>query len=212
MNDVPLSLKYKAEIGSGSEAPLALFVHGRAGNHDVMWTFKRCLPANVNIISPQAPLVDPIGGFSWWHIDLPKEERRVQIEDSLSKLLYFINEAINKYELAPSHIVAYGFSQGSGLLSLAMQREPELFDGVAILAGFVIKEKEPRPLNIPVIMLHGENDQILKLESANENFAYLQSLGTKAELFTDPVGHKVGTSGMKKLKEWSYQLLGQEPV
>ncbi len=51
----------------GQRHPVVLMVHGRAGNESVMWVFSKALEGiKPIVVSPQAPLVDPIGGYSWW--------------------------------------------------------------------------------------------------------------------------------------------------
>src|SRR5262245_26898267 len=63
-----LGIQFKYELGPDPGAPLFILVHGRAGNFDLMWTFRRCLPEGVHIFALQAPIPDPIGGYSWWDI------------------------------------------------------------------------------------------------------------------------------------------------
>ena len=201
-------LRHKRVIAADRTAPLALLVHGRAGNYDVMWTFRRTLPEGISIVAPQAPLPDPLGGYSWWDLEAPDKMRR-GAEEAAAQVQNFLEKYITYYNLAPRTLIAYGFSQGAGLLSVLLQRQPELFAGVALLAGFVIALDDP-PVSVslpPVFMAHGERDPAITLEKARHGAKVLEDKGYQVEFITDDVTHKVGTLGMRALKNWSANLL-----
>lgn len=199
-----LSLEYKAELAEDKTAPLVFFVHGRAGTKDVMWTFKRVVPEGCSIIAPEAPRPDPIGGFSWWDVLAYDDITEEMIDEGVAKLSAFIDESIAHFELKPSKIVALGFSQGSGALSLVTQRRPELFSGLGILAGFVIKDwlLHSGASLPPVFIAHGTQDKAVPLTRAEDGKKFLEELGASVTMVTDEVGHKVGSTGMKELKIW----------
>jgi len=173
------------------------------------------LPEGVTILAPQAFLSDPVGGFSWWDVSTyPRGEdalisTREAIGEARSRLLSFLDNAVSYYKLAPRKVIALGFSQGAGLLSSVVQREPSRFSGVGLLAGFVIKEGEPAAFGAlpPIFIGHGELDEVVPLALAHEGKSYLESRGHLTELHTDPVGHKLGSSGMRALKEWNLRVL-----
>jgi predicted esterase len=177
-------------------------VHGRAGNYDVMWTFRRCIPEGTTIIAPQAPLVDPIGGYSWWLVrpDWPKEEA----VDAAQHLLGFVDRAISHFAIRPRKIIALGFSQGGAILSLCIQSAPEKFGGLGMLASFAIKHPVIRPNleGMPIFIGHGSKDEVVPLEKAMRGGDYLRESGGQITLVTDDVGHKLGTGAMRELKDW----------
>jgi len=203
-------LEHKYLFSSDLEAPLYLLVHGRAGTFEVMWTFRRSLPQGVNILSPQAPLSDPLGGFSWW--DIEARPGLDQLKRVPSDCLFpFLDNAQRLYNLKPRHIVALGFSQGAGLLSMALQLEPSKFKALCILAGFVIELPEIKEKLIgqslpAVFMAHGSKDQAVPIERAYRGRDYLKSIGLSLEFVEDNVGHKVGSSGMRSLSSWLSHL------
>ncbi len=206
-----LGLAHKYQLNSESSAPLIFLVHGRAGNLDVMWTFKRCVPAHWNIVAPQAPLVDPIGGFSWWVVgdEIPKSETKANATTASEKLYAFMQNSIAHYKLSPKFVVGAGFSQGSGVLSCLIQNHPQVLRGVGILAGFTVKLSEV-PLQgaeLPAVFwAHGSKDETIPLERAKKGEEFLKALGLSVETIVDPVGHKVGTNGMKAFSAWLRKL------
>lgn len=167
-----------------------------------MWTFQRCVPAGVSIVAPEAPLPDPIGGFSWW---LAQEgPKREKIQGGAFELKKFIVEYLQEKNLQPRKIVAVGFSQGAVTLSLIMQEEPKMFDGVALLAGSVFKENSfQKTGDLPrVFIAHGTHDEIVPIQKAYDGRDWLLQHGFNVQFVEDPVGHKIGSLGMRGLKEF----------
>lgn len=202
-----LGLRFKYTLGATSDAPCVFMVHGRAGNHDVMWAFRRCIPEGATIIAPQAPLADPVGGFSWWLVrpDWPKEEG---VEAAL-KLLLFMRSVLVDLGLKPRKVVAVGFSQGGAVLSLCAQLKPDFFSGLGLLASFTIKHPsiEADLGGLPVFIGHGSKDETVPLDKAMRGGDFLRERGATLTLFTDDVGHKLGTGAMRGLKDWLSETL-----
>lgn len=195
-------LKHKYSLADSTDAPCILMVHGRAGNMDVMWAFKRCIPDGCTIIAPEAPLTDPIGGYSWWHLN--SEFKKEDAIDAANRLIVFIDEVFKYYSLIPKKLIAIGFSQGGAVLSLALQRVPQKFTGVGLLASFTIKHPEgfigvSKP---DVFIGHGTKDEVVPIEKANYGAEYLRQNGVNVTVSTDEVGHKLGTNSMRALKDW----------
>ena len=200
-----LGLVHSTRVTEGSSNPLIYLVHGRAGNVDVMSTFKRTIPDDFQIISVQAPYADPIGGFSWWQV---KEKLcREEVKSTLHVLCEFIESAEEYYDLKTTRRIALGFSQGAGLLSATIESSPKLFFGLGFLAGFLLKNK---PLqywqqlkNKPAIFkAHGIKDPTISIEKAREEEQFLREAGFNIEYVEDDVAHKIGTAAMRSLKNW----------
>ncbi len=198
-------LTHRLLLDSDPSAPLVVLVHGRAGNAEVMWAFRRAFPDGCSFIAPQAFLVDVVGGWSWWDIS---QSSRENITRAISKLDQFIVRAQEHYQLKPRCLIGVGFSQGAGLLSALMQRSVERFRAVALLAGFVLKEPEPALKSRPdVFVAHGESDPVVSLEQCREGVAFLRDAGFPVELHLDQVGHKVGSIAGRALKVWANRVI-----
>ncbi len=195
-------MEYRYRPGSSPEAPLVLFVHGRAGNKDVMWTFERCVPPDFQILAVQAPIPDPIGGFSWWLVDAEGslEEKAAVATDALRQ---GVNELFNSLNTRPRQIIGAGFSQGGATLSYAIQQFPDWLSGLAILAGFVVRQGACLAETFPSILIaHGSEDETVPLTKAKEGADYFQQRGAQVRFVEDAVGHKVGVEGTRALKDW----------
>jgi phospholipase/carboxylesterase len=192
------------EPGSDEVAPLFVFVHGRAGTVGVMNGFSRSIPVGMARLFIQAPIPDPIGGFSWWLVDDASADpwrASYLLDDILSSVL-------TKLGIKPRCMIALGFSQGGAVLAMALQRNPALFSGLAMLASFVIRSPIPVPLGgtPDIFIAHGEHDEVVSLAAAEEGAQYLSGLGWPTTMVVDSVGHKVGVQGIRGLREWATRV------
>lgn len=197
-----IGLAYRYLLQSAPDSPLVVLVHGRAGNFDVMWTFRRVIPASASILALQAPHSDKLGGYSWWDID--KQHRAAELAHIPGKLLLpALQRFCSLHRVRPRKIIGMGFSQGAGLLSLCAQCAESPFSAIALLAGFVIELPACELAHrVPVFMAHGSQDQAVPLEKAERGRDYIRSLGYPTEWHVDHVAHKVGAQGMRALKHW----------
>lgn len=203
-------LQCKAALHTDGKAPIIYMVHGRAGTYDVMWAFRRTAPEHFTLVAPQAPVPDPIGGFSWWQV-VPQPDPIDVTLDRSETFLSFCREFEKANSLNPTVRLAIGFSQGAALLSLAMQKEPAYFHGVGLLAGFVLQHPELRARTEPlteaeVFMAHGSEDEVIPIERARSGYRLLSDSGVEVVFYEDPVGHKVGTTGMRAMKDWLHSF------
>lgn len=202
-----LGFIHKHHLCADPTVPLIYLVHGRAGNVDVMWLFKRILPEkNANIISIQAPLKDPIGGWSWWDVSVDKNTWLEQADTNIKKAARFFENACDYYQLTPSNVIGLGFSQGSGVLSYASLAGLIRFDAIAILAGFVLpfdKEVQTGPKTLPSFFWgHGTADDTIPISRAYQDRDYLLSLGAQVDFHEEDVGHKIGSKTTRALSQW----------
>lgn len=206
-----VGLRFIHRVCGDSGAPLFILVHGRAGNAEVMWAFDRLIPEHANVVSFEAFLPDPLGGVSWWDMasDKPLEPEILRARD---RLHFAIERYIELLSLNPSTTIAFGFSQGSVLLSAALLTGALRLDGLAILAGFVslvgdasLVQGAPK-----IFVAHGTVDEVLSVEKARKGVNRLRSSGLAVTFIEEEgVGHKVGVQGMRALKEWVNSVVGQ---
>lgn len=205
-----VGLKFIERPGASSRSPLVILVHGRAGSREVMWSFDRCIPKGAAVVSFEAFLPDPLGGFSWWDFESTTSRREV-ITAASKRLSFALERYIDHEGLLPSHLVALGFSQGAVLLSVAMLNGDIAFDGVGLLAGFVPKPEVPPSVkgHPKVFVAHGTKDEVITVARARQGVAILEALGLEVTSVEDEVGHKVGIAGTRALKSWLFSTLGE---
>lgn len=202
-----MKLHTHLERGQSATSPLFVFVHGKAGHRDIMRIFSRSLPEAANQIFIEAPYPDKRGGFSWWDTDL-KEFPVSQFEESLIALERVFSSLESDFGIQPEKVTALGFSQGAGILSYLFLSGRISLNALVILAGFV---KWPDALGVQssttrILWAHGESDEVVPITRARSDSHRLQEMGYEVTLVTDPVGHKVGTTGMRALKSFCLSL------
>ena len=192
-------LKHNISLSGDVTKPLVLLVHGKAGTCDVMKIFKSAFPDNCNFILPQAPLLDPIGGFSWW-----LENKEARYLEAGQQLVGFIDKSIDYYSLQPKKIIAAGFSQGGACLSVVSQIASEYLSALAMLASFYVEIGDVKPNSYPDFFIaHGYADEDVPYSQAVELVSKLSLKKVKLNFVAENVGHKLGTAGMKALSSWA---------
>jgi predicted esterase len=97
------------------------------------------------------------------------------------------------------------------LVSAVALRDLFPFDGIAVLAGFVLLPTEPRMLRKKprFFIAHGSLDERVPVAQAHEGVAGLEKLGIEVQYVEEEVGHKVGIEGTRALKGWLVRTLGR---
>lgn len=198
-----VGLRFIHRVGPDPAGALVVLVHGRAGNAQVMWAFDRLIPVSATVVSFEAFMPDPLGGFSWWLME-SSEPVRPRILEARDRLCLAIERYIESKGLRPSKVAALGFSQGSVLLSAAILTGKVHLDGLAILAGVAYESAEtPHVLGAPsVLIAHGTHDEVLPVERARASAERLRALGLPVTYVEEDVGHKVGVQGTRAMREW----------
>jgi len=192
---------FKRNAGVGQR--VVVMIHGRAHRMGVMSIFERAAPSDAHFLHVQAPIPDPEGGFCWW----VKGEAP---DMSLGELFTTITTVCTEQAVTELPLFLFGFSQGAAMVGMVLQRWPALSAGAALLAGFVPelaitheKAADVRQHKTPVFIAHGRQDDVIPLSLAEKGGTFLNSLGYEVTFLVEDVAHKVGTQGMRALKEWS---------
>ena len=226
-----LGLRFKRYLPNVTEVegrpPLLIMVHGRAGDFNVMWVFSKVVEQEGVVrpvtLAPQAVAADPVGGFSWWPVyptpaagqsEAVKAERLHEVEVGVRSVESFIEAAERHYNTDPQRRFIFGFSQGGALAATLSLLRPDLFRGVAILAGFIpYAVREDPGLKHPSVdsgeatlpeyfVAHGTEDPILPFTRALDTRDWLEGKGARVTFHEDATKHKIGTAGIKALAEW----------
>jgi len=202
--------------------PLAVMVHGRAGNCSVMWPFAKVFKSlsPLVIVAPEAFIADELGGFSWAHVSAKTREEsarsratKEEIILACDKLEHFLMVAAKLYQTQSDNIIGIGFSQGGAVLSSLALLRPGLLGGVGMLASFVPKvvfeedliDSQIQSAEValpPFFWAHGTKDDVIEIEKARSSRDRLIGAGANVEWHEEEVGHKIGTAGLRALEAW----------
>ncbi|MFO7662373.1 MAG: dienelactone hydrolase family protein [Chloroflexota bacterium] len=186
--------------------PTIVLLHGRYGNEEVMWIFRRTAPQPWLMVAPRANLSESAGRYSWLHQPADYWPDLEEFDPAVETLNKFTQALPQLYNADPDRMYLMGFSQGAAVaISLAL-RDPHLVRGIASLVGFAPKMESTAiegVLNgLPVFMAVGTEDMRVPIEESQRSAELLRRAGTSLTYKTYPTGHKVSGEGMKDLKNW----------
>ena len=101
-----------------------------------------------------------------------------------------------------------GFSQGGLMCYEYVLHKSEPWGGVFPIAGFMTdptdKDKirfHPNQQKTTILIGHGTEDDVVKLESSELAYSHLKRKGAQVELLTYTGNHKIGIKFLRRMKE-----------
>lgn len=179
------------------------------------------LPDNIKFIFPHAP-VRPItlnAGMkmrAWFDVyELTADAK--QDEAGILATQQLIDELIEQEiaaGVASDKILLAGFSQGAAMALHCGLRYPKKLAGILALSCFLLladqtaDELNVDNKNIPILMMHGINDDIVPIQWGERSRDFLQELGFEVEWYEYPMPHAVCMEEVKQISTWLQNVLG----
>lgn len=214
MTTAPLSLEHiirPSSIKQG-KAPVLFMLHGYGSNEEDLYSFANELPHEYCIISVRAPYTLQPFGYAWYAIHFDNEQGKwsddQQAIESRDKIVSFIEEACNTYQLDHEDVTLLGFSQGTILSYAVALSYPEKIKRVVALSGYInerILKKGYANNNFDSLKIyasHGQVDQVIPIEWAQKAPKILDELGVSNIFEEFPVGHGVAPQNFHSFKKW----------
>ncbi|WP_394972163.1 alpha/beta hydrolase [uncultured Croceitalea sp.] len=214
MAPTPLSLEHLIRPASvqKNKAPVLFMLHGYGSNEEDLFSFASELPEELFIISIRAPYNLEPYGHAWYAINFDAEQGKwsddSQAIESREKIIQFIDEACNAYNLDTENVTLLGFSQGTILSYAVALSYPEKIKNVIALSGYInekiliesFKNKDYSKLNF--YCSHGQVDAVIPIEWAQRAPEFLKALGISHKFEEFPVGHGVAPQNFYSFKDW----------
>jgi len=143
-------------------------------------------------------------GYSWFDKKPKSKEEVLTTVKFIIDIVNSIREKMNN----KVRIFMLGFSQGATLSTAAGLLIGNRINGIVAIAGFLSRKNtemlniEPIKFNLPILILHGTNDQIVPVERGIESMNICKELGCKVVLKTYDEKHKIPVSSMKIIREF----------
>ena len=176
---------------SKSKAKQAIILcHGYGGDgkdiSSLAINWQRFLPDSI-FLCPNAPEICAINpqGFQWF--DLTTEAEEIILEKSLEaeeKLIIFLNEVLNNFQLEPKNLALVGFSQGCMMSIQVGLKNKKQISCIIGYSGKVINQKHlSNNINSKpkIFLMHGANDTIVSPTHLLESKEYLTINGIKVK-------------------------------
>lgn len=186
--------------------PTVVLLHGRFGDEDVMWLFRRVIPRPWLVFAPRAPLAEPGGGFSWHTQPYGEWPELVAFDPAVAALTRFLEALPRLYNADPDRLYPIGFSQGAAVAYATALNRPGITRAIAGLVGFVPRARPEaiagRLNGLPVFMAVGEQDPIVPYAEAQRSAEALRHAGVDLEYHEYPAEHKMTAAGLDDLQAW----------
>lgn len=168
----------------------------------------------VKFIFPHAP-VRPItinNGFpmrGWYDIlSLDPDNFTHDIEGirASSKQVIDLVEAEIATGIDPSKILLAGFSQGGAIALFSGLTGPHPIAGILALSTYLPSEEivilEKHHHNVPILMIHGSEDAVIRLEYAKQSAEALTKMQCDIEFAVYPMAHTLCAEEVHQIANW----------
>jgi len=174
----------------------------------------------IRFVFPHAPAI-PVSinrGYVMraWYDVLSTDFVRREDENGLRTSQAAIEDLIAQEKsrgIAANRIVLAGFSQGCAMTLQTGLRHPEKLAGLLCLSGYLplhttfAAERHAANHGTPIFMAHGEEDQVIPIERAEQSRDLLASLGYAVEWHAYRMPHSVCREEIEDISAWLKRIL-----
>lgn len=200
-----------------------IWLHGLgADGHDfvdMVPQFNLAPELGVRFVFPHAPIrpVTLNAGYrmrAWFDIyglDVNAPQDETGIRQSQQLISQLIEKEIS-LGISSERIVLAGFSQGGAMALHCGLRYPQKLAGILVLSGFLpladslADEISSINKSIPILMIHGEYDDIVPIKWAEISKKRLIDLGLNVQWLSYPIAHHVCTEEILNISNWLRKL------
>ncbi|MBI1896371.1 MAG: carboxylesterase [Acidobacteria bacterium] len=191
--------------------PLLVLLHGVGSNERDLMGLAPELDQRFLIVSARAPINLGASSYAWFHVQFTAGGPVIdpgEADSSRIRLLQFLAGLPDAYDADAQRLYLMGFSQGCIMSMSAALTSPRLFAGVAAMSGRILPEVRPRTapraqlLGLPVLWVHGTNDEILPLSYSRAARRRLEELAVDLDYREYKMGHAVSPASFADVKAW----------
>ena len=200
----------RPDKGQNSNGCIFLF-HGYGSNKEDLFSLEQYLPKSHTIISLEAPLSLPFGGFSWFNIDYSDviennlDKRYKEINDSIKNILDNIDRHVENENLNKNDISILGFSQGGSICWKLGLDFSSRFRRIIPMSSFIhpsyLNDKLELYKNLLIYSSHGLLDDVIPIDLVED---YILELSKNNILTFEKYnsGHTINQRNLLSLIEW----------
>jgi len=192
---------------SGNAKTMVMFLHGYGSNKDdligIGSDWQEALPDTV-FVSPNAPeICEQFDlGYQWFSLRSIDARAMEGIKDAVPKLNKYIDEQLKEWNIEEKNLVVVGFSQGAMMADYTMPRRKKACAGIVSYSGLLVDADGLKGLSIvkmPVLAMHGEDDDVVPPFNLNEIEKGFEDAGFEIETIMRPnLGHGIDYFGIKR--------------
>jgi phospholipase/carboxylesterase len=193
--------------------PTLLTLHGWGANAlDLLGLAPYLCGGQFLVLCPQGPIQVPLGGaavgYGWYPLS---EGRMFDLRSVLAaseELRTFLTEAQHRYPIDSKKLAILGFSQGGVMAYTLGLGEPERFTALAALSSWLPKDllsvlpDVPATEQLPVLIQHGSNDQLVDVGRARQSVETLRDLRIPVTYREYDMEHGLNARSLGDLSAW----------
>ena len=152
---------------------------------------------------PEACPQNPLEGKQWFGLDfkndgsIDRSEMPQKVLLSSEKVNIFIKHWQKELSISDEKTFLIGFSQGS-MLTLEIGTN-NIFGGLLCYSGSFINNNAPLSDKHKIILIHGELDEVIPIQSMLDAESSLKALGAKVSSYKcNNLGHSINEEGINK--------------
>lgn len=194
---------------------LVVLLHGLgADGNDLFGLVPVLAPAlpDTAFVSPDAPFPCDMApyGRQWFSLQIRTTEAvEAGVRASAAILDAFLDETLERLGLDESRLALIGFSQGTMMSLFVGPRRARPIAGIVGYSGRLIGSAAEFRAKPPVLLVHGDADQVVPPDSLPSAVAALQHAGVPVEAVTRPgLGHGIDEEGLRRGRDFLVRVLG----
>lgn len=198
----------RADAASGEAKSLVILLHGYGANGDDLFGLAQALAPHMPdtvFRSPNAPqrcAVSPMG-YQWfpisWLDGSPESAMRDGMKQAAATLQAYLTEAMDEEGMSAARTMLVGFSQGTMMSLHVGLRRPETLAGIVGFSGRLVEINGAGPATSkpPVLLVHGDSDEMVPVDAIHEARAGLAAEGVDVNWhISRGVGHSIAPDGL----------------
>ncbi len=189
---------------------LLILMHGWGANPQDLTALAELLNLpSYQFIFPEAPFPHPQVplGRAWYALETPEY---IGLAESREKLQTGLQSLASTTGIPPERTILGGFSQG-GAMTLDVGRNFP-FAGLVVLSGYLHFQPQPQTQPIsPILMVHGQQDQVVPVQAAHQARDQFQQLGAKVNYHEIEMGHEIPPEVLGLIRSFVMEVMPKFP-
>ncbi|MEO8287599.1 MAG: alpha/beta hydrolase [Chloroflexota bacterium] len=191
----------------GGAGPCLILLHGRGADEADLMGLEGALDPRLTIVSPRAPFrLGP--GYAWYLMGADGEADDESFMTSVQELRTFLEGLPEAYDIDPSRLYLFGFSQGAVLSSALAMLIPGAITGIIMHSGYISTHHAGLDLpadglkDKPFFLAHGKYDDVIPVTWGRDALEYLEAAGAHVIYKEYPIGHSISEESLYDAGEW----------
>jgi phospholipase/carboxylesterase len=157
---------------------------------------------------PQRCDINP-GGYQWFPLDFENPMRRLADAYRAGPVVVqFLEDLWAQTGLTAAQTVLCGFSQGAMMALHVGLSLPDKLAGIVAFSGALIPPERPPSPGAPILLIHGEFDEVVPAAESVRAEAELRRLGhTVTHRVSPGIGHSISTEGLGEAVSFLKEVL-----